>query len=225
MRRADRLFQIVQLLRGGKLLTAQHLAERLQVSPRTIYRDISELIGAGVPIEGAAGLGYLMRPGYDLPPLMFSAEEIVALVAGVQMVRSWGGERLAASAETALAKIEAVLPRKVAQRAGDVRIHALNLGGDAAQMAAGLDQLEAACNRHTRLELAYEDADGARTTRMVRPLAVIFWGRAWTLAAWCELRQDFRVFRLDRIAGFTPRGTFSLDPDKGLAAFYESRQR
>ena len=223
MRRADRLFQIVQLLRGGKLLTAQLLADRLEVSPRTIYRDIAELIGAGVPIEGEAGLGYLMRSGYDLPPLMFSADEIVALVAGVQMVRAWGGERLALSAEEALARIEAVLPAKVAARAAQVNIRAFRPPGSE-DMAAGLDQLEAACNSRTRLHLAYGDAEGAQTSRIIRPLAVIFWGRAWTLAAWCELRADFRVFRLDRIADFVPLDTFPPDPDKNLAAFYATKQ-
>ena len=223
MRRADRLFQIVQVLRGGKLLTAQHLAERLEVSPRTIYRDIAELIGAGVPIEGAAGLGYLMRAGYDLPPLMFSSDEIVALVAGVQMVRAWGGTRLARNAEDALAKIEAVLPGKVAARAGDVHIRALNPKPQGPDMAAGLDRLESACNAHRRLHLVYKDSEGAQTTRFVRPLAVVFWGRAWTLAAWCELREDFRVFRLDRIASFETLDVFPTDPDKNLAAFYQSK--
>ncbi|MEE9428087.1 MAG: HTH domain-containing protein, partial [Paracoccaceae bacterium] len=91
MRRADRLFQIVQYLRGGRLLTAATLAERLEVSERTIYRDIADLIGSGVPIEGEAGVGYLMRSGYDLPPLMFNRDEIVALVAGARMLRAWGG--------------------------------------------------------------------------------------------------------------------------------------
>ncbi len=222
MRRADRLFQIVQLLRGGKLLTARQLAGRLEVSPRTIYRDIAELIGVGVPIEGAAGLGYMMRAGYDLPPLMFTADEMVALVAGVQMVRAWGGPRLAASAEDALARIEAVLPHRLAARADRVGIRAFRPPGSE-DMAAGLDALEAACNSRTRLALAYEDAEGARTRRVVRPLAVIFWGRVWTLAAWCELRSDFRVFRLDRIADFEPLDTFPVEPDKSLAAFHAAK--
>ncbi len=223
MRRADRLFQIVQLLRGGKLLTAQTLADRLNVSPRTIYRDIADLNRAGVPIEGEAGLGYLLRPDHDLPPLMFTSDEIVALVAGVRMVRAWGGDHLAASAEEALAKIEAVLPRKVAARAAEVHIRAFNPDEAGVDMAAGLDRIEAACNSRTRLRIDYEDAEGRPSRRVVRPLAVIFWGRAWTLAAWCELRADFRVFRLDRIARFEPLDTFPADPDRGLAAFYESR--
>ncbi|MFV2003357.1 MAG: helix-turn-helix transcriptional regulator, partial [Paracoccaceae bacterium] len=110
MRRADRLFQIVQYLRGGRLLTAARLAARLEVSERTIYRDIADLVGSGVPIEGESGVGYLMRSGYDLPPLMFSRDEIVALVAGARMVRAWGGAAMALAAEEALVKIDAVLP-------------------------------------------------------------------------------------------------------------------
>ncbi|HHB80348.1 MAG TPA: YafY family transcriptional regulator [Aliiroseovarius sp.] len=224
MRRADRLFQIVQLLRAGKLLTAQKLAERLEVSPRTIYRDIAELIGAGVPIEGEAGLGYLMRSGYDLPPLMFSADEVVALVAGMQMVRAWGDAGLATRAQEALEKIEAVLPGSVAARAAQVNIHAFRPPGSEG-MAAGLEALEAACNTRTRLALQYADATGAQTARNVRPLGVIFWGRAWTLVAWCELRGDFRVFRLDRIAAFDPLDTFPPNPDISLAAFYAQREK
>ncbi len=110
MRRADRLFQIVQALRGGRLVTARRLAERLEVSERTIYRDIADLVGSGVPVEGAAGVGYLLREGYDLPPLMFTRDEIVALVAGARLIRAWGGHDMARAAEEALIKIGAVLP-------------------------------------------------------------------------------------------------------------------
>lgn len=116
MRRADRLFQIVQYLRGGRLLTAQMLAERLEVTKRTVYRDVADLIGSGVPIEGEAGVGYVMRAGYDLPPLMFSSDEIVALVAGARMIRAWGGTQMALAAEEALVKIEAVLPDEARAR-------------------------------------------------------------------------------------------------------------
>lgn len=121
MRRADRLFQIVQYLRGGRLLTAQIIAERLEVTKRTIYRDVADLIGSGVPIEGEAGVGYVMRAGYDLPPLMFNSEEIVALVAGAGMIRAWGGASMAA-AEEALVKIEAVLPDYASARAASVPV-------------------------------------------------------------------------------------------------------
>jgi len=110
MRRADRLFQIVQYLRGGRLVTAAMLAERLEVSERTIYRDIADLQSSGVPTDGEAGVGYLMRDGYDLPPLMFTRDEVVALVAGARLIRAWGGAGMARAAEEALTKIGSVLP-------------------------------------------------------------------------------------------------------------------
>lgn len=110
MCRADRLFQIVQFLRGGRRTTAKRLAARLEVSERTIYRDIVDLQGTGVPIEGEAGFGYVMDAGFDIPPLMFSREEIEVVRAGVRLIRAWGGAEMALAAEEALQKIEAVLP-------------------------------------------------------------------------------------------------------------------
>jgi predicted DNA-binding transcriptional regulator YafY len=110
MRRAERLFRIIEKLRPGRLTTARDLAASLEVSERTIYRDIAHLIGSGLPIEGEAGVGYLMREGYDLPPVMFSEEEMVALTAGARMVAAWGGSSMARGAESALEKIAAVVP-------------------------------------------------------------------------------------------------------------------
>lgn len=221
MRRADRLFQIVQHLRGGRLLTAKALAERLEVSPRTIYRDVADLIGSGVPIEGEAGVGYVMRAGYDMPPLMFPEEEIVALVAGARLLRAWGGLQMAAAAEEALVRIEAVLPDPLKARAAQVKIHALTLNGEmSAAQRALLDRIEAACDSRHRLEITYRDAAGAETRRVLRPLGLYFWGKVWTLVAWCELRADFRMFRLDRIAALEPGAPFRDERDKTLAAFY-----
>src|SRR6056297_2336588 len=127
MRRADRLFQILQYLRGGRLTTAAQLAEKLEVTPRTIYRDIAHLIGSGVPIEGEAGVGYLMRDGYDLPPLMFTQEEIVALVAGARLLRVWGGTKMSGAAQEALVKIDAVLPEEARAQVGQVAVHAMDI--------------------------------------------------------------------------------------------------
>lgn len=118
MRRADRLFQIVQFLRDGRLTTAAKLSEKLEVSERTIYRDIADLIGTGVPIDGEAGVGYIMREGYDLPPLMFTRSENVAPTAGARLIRAWGGTAMAEAAEDALVKIRAVLPEDARARAG-----------------------------------------------------------------------------------------------------------
>ncbi len=220
MRRADRLFQIVQYLRGGRLVTAMKLAEWLEVSERTIYRDIADLQSTGVPIDGEAGVGYLMRDGYDLPPLMFSRDEIVALVAGARMIRAWGGAAMARAAEEALVKIEAVLPDAERARADQVQIHAI-ANEMTPEVRDRIDAIERAVEQRQRLTLAYLDAEGRPTERAVRPLGLWFWGKVWTLVAWCELRDDFRMFRLDRIAGMTGNGDrFRLESGKTLTDFY-----
>ena len=220
MRRADRLFQIVQYLRGGRLTTARNLAERLEVSERTIYRDVADLIGSGVPIEGEAGVGYVMRAGYEVPPLMFTRSEVAALVAGARMVKAWGGAELARSAEEALVKIAAILPDTLRESADSVPIHAFNSVGLGPADRDMLDRLEAACNTRTRLAIDYSDQDGAESRRTIRPLALQFWGQTWTLGAWCELREGFRTFRIDRIGDAQAAGTFRPDRDKSLAAYY-----
>lgn len=224
MRRADRLFQIVQHLRGGRLTTARKLAETLEVSERTIYRDIADLIGSGVPIEGEAGVGYVMRAGYEVPPLMFSKAEVAALVAGARMVKAWGGAELARAAEEALVKIEAVLPAALRDGAARVPIHAIDfLGPDPADRDR-LDLLAHACDAHRRIEARYRDEQGRETQRILRPLGLHFWGRTWTLVAWCELRDDFRSFRVDRIVSVAEGTPFRPERDKSLAVFY-ARQR
>lgn len=225
MRRADRLFQIVQHLRGGRLVTAAMLADRLEVSQRTIYRDIADLMSTGVPIEGEAGVGYLMRDGYDLPPLMFTADEIVALVAGARMIRAWGGAQMAASAEEALIKIGAVLPDDARQRAEAVQIHAFQMPYLTDEDRARIDQLEQATNERIRLSIDYEDDAGKQTRRTIRPLGLWFWGRTWTLIAWCELRNDFRSFRIDRILVEAEGERFKPERDKSLATFYARQER
>ena len=202
MRRADRLFRIVQMLRSGRLKTAHALAERLQVSERTIYRDVRDLQLAGQPIEGEAGVGYTLRREFDLPPLMFTPEEITALVLGARLVQAWGGAQSVIAANSALARIEAVLPPELATRLDKIALYA---PGGYHMMPAHrhmLDDLHAACLSCTVIEFGYtrlnEDASRAEQ-RIVRPLALAFWSGVWTLAAWCETRDDFRNFRMDRI--------------------------
>ena len=220
MRRADRLFRIVQLLRGGRLTTARALSERLEVSERTIYRDIADLIGSGVPVEGEAGVGYIMREGFDLPPLMFSRDEIVALVAGARLVRAWGGAAMAEAAEEALVKIGAVLPEPEQDRAARVQVHAFQTGALDDATRTRLDRLERAADTRTRLAIAYRTEDGTDSERTIRPLGLWFWGKVWTLVAWCELRTDFRMFRVDRIGEMEDVGTFRHEPGKRLQDFY-----
>jgi predicted DNA-binding transcriptional regulator YafY len=223
MRRADRLFQIVQYLRGGRLVTAANLADRLEVSERTIYRDIADLQSTGVPIEGEAGIGYIMRSGFDLPPLMFTRDEIVALVTGARMVRAWGGTAMIAAAEEALVKIEAVLPEAERSRVGDTKIFSPRIGLEG-QSGELIDRCEHAIEAREIVTLDYSDEDGSPTRRNVQPLGLWFWGKVWTLVGWCELRDDFRAFRLDRISGFTSTGAnYKADPKRSLEEF--SRQQ
>lgn len=219
MRRADRLFQIVQHLRGGRLVTAQTLADRLEVSARTIYRDIADLQSTGVPIDGEAGVGYVMEEGYDLPPLMFTRDEITALVAGARLIRAFGGAAMARGAEEALVKISAVLPDAERARAAQVQVHAMGwrISDDLRDL---IDRLEDAVDRSARLGFAYTDKDGAATRRVIRPLGLWFWGASWTLVGWCELRQDFRMFRLDRMADLTEGPGFKPERGKRLQDFY-----
>jgi len=216
MRRADRLFQVIQHLRGGRLVTAAQLAEQLEVSERTIYRDIADLQSTGVPIEGEAGVGYVLRSGFDIPPLMFTRDEVTALVAGARMVRSWGGASIARAAEEALVKIETVLPEEVRGRVAATSIFAppMDMGADA---KARFDVIQIAIDDRSVLSFNYRDENGQATSRDVQPLGLWFWGKVWTLLAWCELRDDFRMFRIDRIAELQTGGEqFKPSPERSL---------
>jgi len=199
VRRADRLFQIVQLLRRRRrATTSTDIARRLGISERTVYRDIRDLVQAGTPIDGEAGVGYRLRPGYDLPPLMFDREEIQALVLGARIVRQFGDPALARASDNILNKVASILPDDLAPLMDDTRLFvpgvaATTAAADALGIARG-----ALVGRH-KLRFRYADAKGDGSARTVRPLGIFFWGKTWTLAAWCELRTDFRNFRLDRM--------------------------
>jgi len=198
MRRADRLFRIVRILRGGRLQTARTLAQKLEVSERTIYRDISDLQTSGMPIEGEAGVGYTLRRDLDLPPLMFTRDELTALVLGARLVRAWGGAASMVAADQALQRIEAVLPADLRERLDAILMYAP--GFHMTQLLRErLDLLHEACVDRRVLSFAYTREDGQCSQREVRPLALYFWTGVWTLAAWCELRKDFRTFRIDRM--------------------------
>jgi predicted DNA-binding transcriptional regulator YafY len=201
MRRADRLFLIIHALRGRRTaLQARSLAQTLGVSLRTVYRDVADLQLSGVPIEGEAGVGYVLRKGSDIPPLMFNANELEALVVGSRFVRAFAGTQLAESAQSALLKIEAVLPPELRERATRTRIFApVWRDQHREDFAALIDRLHAAILGNQVLRLEYRDEGGNASTREVEPLCLSFWGGKWTLGAWCRLRRDFRNFRPDRI--------------------------
>ena len=220
MRRADRLFRIVQYLRGGRLVTAAQLSERLEVSERTVYRDIADLQANGVPIDGERGVGYILRSGFDLPPLMFTHEEIVSLVAGARFVRAWGGRSMAEAAREALVKIESVIPEGERDRIDRIAIHAPGYRMGERDRTL-IDRVEAAVEAMRILDIAYRDEKGNGTVRRIRPLALWYWGTTWTVIAWCELRADFRMFRIDRIDEATESGeTFVPEAGKTIRDFH-----
>jgi predicted DNA-binding transcriptional regulator YafY len=198
MRRADRLFRLVQLLRGRRLSTAAWLAEKLEVSARTVYRDVADLQAQGVPIDGEAGVGYRLVGGFDLPPLMFTTLEAQALVAAVRLAQSRLDRALAVAAEDALLKIIGVLPAAARAAAESLPLYAAPWTADPAS-AERLGQLRDAASNRRRIRFDYADAQGEASTRVARPLACYHWDKVWTLAAWCEHRTDFRSFRIDRM--------------------------
>ncbi len=221
MRRADRLFRIVQFLRVGRLTTARRLAEKLQVSERTIYRDVRDLQLSGMPIEGDPGIGYLLRQDFDIPPLMFTRSEIEALVLGARMVRAWGGAEQGEAATQALHKIEAVLPPDLRDKVDQTLLFALDFKVTP-ELRRCVDALNRAASERKFIEFDYAREDGERSHRRARPLGLYFWGGVWTLASWCEMRKDFRNFRADRVSALHVLDEiFPDDPKKSLGAFIE----
>lgn len=198
MRRADRLFQIVLCLRRRRAVTADQMAEELEVSPRTIYRDIRDLMASGVPIDGEAGVGYRMRAGFDLPPLMFNAEELQALRLGAQIVQGWADTDLARAARTALERIEAVLAERLRTVSGPEPFYVPDFF-IREETKNFLAELRRAIQAKHQIRIGHTRADGETSERQVEPVGLFFWGNRWTLGAWCNLRRAFRSFRLDRI--------------------------
>ena len=200
MTRSARLLRLIQCLRGRRRpVTAATLAGELEVSPRTIYRDIATLIAEGAPIEGEAGLGYVLRPGFVLPPLMFGDDEIEAIVLGLRWVGQNGDVDLASAARQAGSKIVAVLPTELRERAESSGLLSVP-GPRLPQQAIDLAQLRKAIREEQKLRMSYADEQGRGTQRVIWPIALAFYERVRVLVAWCETRQDFRHFRTDRIA-------------------------
>ena len=180
---------------------------------------MADLIGSGVPIEGEAGVGYLMRAGYDLPPLMFKEAEIEALVLGARIVQSWGDKQLADAAADVIAKVEAVVPEALRKYMTNTALLAPSLHY-MEPICFDLADLRAALRDQVIVGIDYRDAFGDNTSRNVRPLSLAYFGPVWVMAAWCELRDNFRTFRLDRISRFNVTGEkFASEPGKTLNDF------
>jgi predicted DNA-binding transcriptional regulator YafY len=221
VRRADRLFQIVQRVRGRGPVTAAQLAQELQVSPRTIYRDVQDLVLSGVPVLGEAGVGYALPKSFDLPPLMFDEAEIEALVLGARIVEAWSDVELARAARSVLSKVGAVLPARLRDRIPDATLFAPRFHVRASA-TAGLADLRGAVKARRKVALDYKDRAAAPSRRVVQPLGVFYWGASWSLGAWCELRRDFRNFRLDRVTALEVLDdTFAAEPGRTLRDFFQ----
>ncbi len=224
MRRADRLFRIVQFLRGRRLTTAQQLAKWLQVSERTIYRDIRDLSLTGTPIEGEAGVGYRLRGGFELPPLMFDVEEIEALTLGARMVEAWSSPQLGAAALSAIAKIATALPPERRQWLEASRTYVPQFHIPK-QLGERFELLRGAIRDKAKVHFVYADVEKKLSERRVRPLSLYFWGEHWTLAAWCESRDDFRSFRIDRVIRLqVTEDKFKEETGRRLADFVRAQQ-
>ena len=218
-RRADRLLALMEALRGRPVSTASELAAALEVSVRTVYRDVDALVRNGAPIRGEAGVGYALEPGYHLPPLNLTAEEAEAMALGTRVLAAWSDGAVARQAASALAKIRAVLP--AAARMGlDQDIFSAPQWVTRHAQTVDLLELKRAAQHRRVLRIDYEALNGRGSTRDVRPLSVSFFGPVWLLVAWCERASDFRCFRLDRIRSLSPTGAaFRDEPGKRLADF------
>ena len=219
MRRTDRLFDIIQSLRDGKLHRAQQIAEKLGVCVRTIYRDMDTLIASGVPVQGERGVGYRTTDAVTLPPLTLTTSELEALNLALAIAAEVADADLKTAAISLANKIDAVLPTTVIAES-DAWKFAVYPFADAARGFAHMPLIRAAIQARQKLRLTYTSKEGAVTSRTVRPLHMEYWGRVWTLTAWCELRSSFRIFRIDLIetTDALPE-LFTDEPGKTLADY------
>lgn len=221
MRRAERLFRLVRELRSRNVSRAEDLAATFEISVRTVYRDIAHLQASGLPIEGEAGVGYILRPGFDLPAMTFTFEQIDALAVGLSFVEAAGDASLSLAAKEVRAKLQAALPEPEQRKLEQAPFFASRRDGPA---NPNLRTIREAIREARILRLGYADADGTITDRRVRPLAIWAFTDGWLFAAWCELRSDFRAFRLDRISMIESTGDqFADEPDKDLRAYLSSK--
>ncbi len=220
MRRADRLIKITHFLRQRRqAITAQQVAETFGICKRTVYRDIQCLMDAGVPIKGEAGVGYSIDKQYYLPPITFDSDELEAIGLGINMVRQWTDSQFADKADSALEKIKAVLPARLQGELKQIITYAVPTRPKV-PWTVNFSELREHIRVHHKIRIVYVDQNRQQSTRTLRPLALFFFNPVWLLVSWCEKRQDFRNFRLDRIQKLTlVDEVFEDDADKNLAAY------
>ena len=200
MPRADRLLQLIQIFRRHRRpVTAEKIADELGVSVRTVYRDISGLVADGVPVDGEAGVGYVLNPGFDLPPLMLTVDEVEALLVGLRWVRSRGDPALIRAALDVESKIGAVLPVELRPVLFDATLEVPRFSSGPVVDRIDVGALRAAIRTRHKMQISYRDAPGALTERVIWPIAMGYLEMVRVVVSWCELRRDFRSFRTDRI--------------------------
>lgn len=223
MRRADRLIKITHFLRQRRqAVTAKQVAECFDICTRTVYRDIQCLMDAGVPIRGEAGVGYTIDKHYYLPPIAFDADELEAIGLGISMVRQWTDERFADKADSALEKIEAVLPASLQGDLKQITTYAVATRPPV-PWTVSFSDLREYIRKRRKIHIVYSDENKQETTRVLRPLALFFFNPVWLLAGWCEKRSDFRNFRLDRIQHLIMKNDRFADEDGKNLATYMAR--
>jgi predicted DNA-binding transcriptional regulator YafY len=222
VRRPDRLFQIVQHVGARRLTTAAQLAGWLGVSERTVYRDVRDLSLSGVPIQGEAGVGYRIDRAYDLTPPMFTRDEVEAVVVGLRMAEAFAGPSLRSAARMALDKVALALPQPRRIELEEPQLYAPTFHLDP-MLGRRVEMMRQAIAARHKLEVAYLDKKDQSTQRVLRPLGLYFWGTGWSLAAWCESREDFRSFWLHKMTTCTALDTtFEMELGKSLADFLRS---
>jgi predicted DNA-binding transcriptional regulator YafY len=225
MRRADRLFQVTVLLGRGRVLTGQQLAERLGVSRRSVYRDIANLMASGVPIEGEAGVGFRMRSGYSVPPMMFTPEELQALVFGARLVQSCADEGLHDAAEALLAKVDAVLPASLRPTLDNIGLLVPDFRVSL-EVKRTLRALRQAVSSRKWVTFAYTQGDGTLIEARVRALCLRYVGGTWTLGGWSEVEAAFRAFRVYRIDRLVlSQECFGIEAGRNLADYLAAAER
>ncbi|BBO53722.1 YafY family transcriptional regulator [Stenotrophomonas maltophilia] len=219
MRKADRLFQLVNLIRVRQPVTAAVLAAELGLSVRSIYRYIDDLSVAGIPVYGETGIGYRLDPGFELPPLSLDAAEAEALQLAVEMLACSGAGHLQPAARSLLHKLQAAMPERAASPRTARALRAVPVSLPYWQ------PLHIAIAAGRSVHLRYRTLQGAPSDRIVYPLGLFHWGQHWTLGSWCGLRQDYRDFRLDQIEALAEADGLALPAQVGLEAYLRHQQR
>lgn len=223
MRKADKLFQLTNLIRARQPITAQEIANHLSVNIRTVYRYIDDLSVSGIPIYGTPGIGYQLDDDFELPPLNITANELDALLLGVKLITAWTGEELSSAASSLAKKIEAVVPKHVIDEYADVIFTPEFVNPSKNKEIWNV--LHKAIKNTFAIKITYLSLSDVTTNRTLYPLGLAYWGGTWTLAAWCTKRDDYRNFRVDRITHFSLLEKFNKTKRINLQAFMQANKK